>query len=501
MNGSASRVQLTIGKKLAIGLTAFLVCLLVLSVTSLRVIESLGRSLDSAVNETGKKLDLLGVTQAAFQKMKSTSQHEQEAYAIAVLQRHSSSDADQTCPACHMPSAPEEITQEIDRSGAEVKDQAAQLRRLMTDPSERVSIDAIEHGADVWTKGNREFLRLANSNSYDDAHSILRDQMFPQAEATEKAAELLSLKERDGLVVSNQQAHSDIVRGRWAVYTVICINLLVTASMLVLVLRISTSLRKVACGIGSGAELSANSAAQISSASQQLAEGASEQAATLEETSASTEQINTVARTNAKSLDEVAERMTQSEVAFAQTQQSLNEMVAAMDDIHGQSAKIGKIIQVIDGIAFQTNLLALNASVEAARAGDAGMGFAVVADEVRNLAKRCAEAAQDTAALIEESTAKSDNGKQKVDQVANAMQEITAQTSKVKALIDAVDLGGREQAKGIDQIGRSISLMEKVTQSTAASAEQGAAAAAELDQQAEQLKRIVAHLTLMVGTA
>jgi methyl-accepting chemotaxis protein/methyl-accepting chemotaxis protein-1 (serine sensor receptor) len=501
MSGRLTRVPLTIGKKLAIGLTAFLVCLIVLSATSLRVIESLGRSLDSAVNETGKGLDLLGVTQTAFQKMKSTSQHEQVAYAIAVLQRHSGTEADQTCPACHAPSATADIAQEIDRSGAEVKDQTAQLRRLVSDPSERASIDAIERGADVWTRGNREFLRLANSNNYDDAHSVLRDQMFPQAEETEKATAQISQKEREELVAKNQQAHSDIVRGRCAVYTVICINLLVTAGMLLLVLKISASLRNVARGIGTGAEQSANSASQISSASQQLAQGASEQAATLEETSASTEQINTVARTNAQSLDEVAERMTQSELAFAQTQQSLNEMVAAMDDIHGQSAKIGKIIQVIDGIAFQTNLLALNASVEAARAGEAGMGFAVVADEVRNLAKRCAEAAKDTAVLIEESAAKSAHGKQKVDQVASAMHEITAQTGKVKALIDEVDLGGREQAKGIDQIGHAISLMEKVTQSTAASAEQGAAAAAELDQQADQLKGIVAQLTLMVGNA
>ena len=127
------------------------------------------------------------------------------------------------------------------------------------------------------------------------------------------------------------------------------------------------------------------------------------------------------------------------------------------------------------------------------------MGFAVVADEVRNLAQRCAQAAKDTAELIEESIAKANDGKNKVDQVAAAILEITHQSGQVKKLVDEVSIGSQEQARGIDQIGKTISQMEQVTQKTAADAEESAAAAEQLTAQSETLKDIVQRLNEMVG--
>jgi methyl-accepting chemotaxis protein/methyl-accepting chemotaxis protein-1 (serine sensor receptor) len=144
----------------------------------------------------------------------------------------------------------------------------------------------------------------------------------------------------------------------------------------------------------------------------------------------------------------------------------------------------------------------LNAAVEAARAGEAGMGFAVVADEVRNLAQRCAQAARDTADLIEDSIQKSDGGKVKVDQVAASIQSATSESARMKMLVDEINLGSMEQARGMEQISKSISQIEQVTQSSAANAQQSAAAAQELSAQAMTMKDIVTRLTIMVdGTS
>jgi methyl-accepting chemotaxis protein/methyl-accepting chemotaxis protein-1 (serine sensor receptor) len=123
----------------------------------------------------------------------------------------------------------------------------------------------------------------------------------------------------------------------------------------------------------------------------------------------------------------------------------------------------------------------------------------VVADEVRNLAQRCAQAAKDTAGLIEESISKSSDGKTKLDQVATAVGSITDVANKVKTLVDEVKLGSEEQARGIEQVAKAITQMEKVTQTTAANAEESASASEELSAQSDTLRAIVSRLNGMVG--
>ncbi len=179
----------------------------------------------------------------------------------------------------------------------------------------------------------------------------------------------------------------------------------------VMITALNKQVSRAVSELTEGAEQIASAATQVSSSSQSLAQGSSEQAASIEETSASSEEINSMARKNMDNSRSTAALVGQSQEMFAKANRQLAEMVVSMDEINESSGKISRIIKVIDEIAFQTNILALNAAVEAARAGEAGMGFAVVADEVRNLAQRSAQAAKDTAILIEDSISKSNGGK------------------------------------------------------------------------------------------
>jgi methyl-accepting chemotaxis protein len=262
---------------------------------------------------------------------------------------------------------------------------------------------------------------------------------------------------------------------------------------------ISRVLNRAAEDLSAGAEQTAAASGQVSAASQMLAEGASEQAASLEETSASLEEISSMTKRNAenaqttKGLADLARRAADSGAS------DMQKMSLAMQDIKSSSDDISKIIKTIDEIAFQTNILALNAAVEAARAGEAGMGFAVVADEVRNLAQRSAQAAKETAAKIETAIAKTTQGVQMSDKVAQSLTEIVTNVRKVDELVAEIATASKEQNDGVTQVNTAVAQMDKVTQSNAASAEESASAAQELNAQTHVLRNVVGDLMKLVG--
>jgi len=444
------------------------------------------------------QLALVGEREA-FQAMKSASLRVQISYTIAELERRSNGARQGDCSSCHAPASFEDDIREIEASSQSVRQSSGELRHLISDVKALRALDTLDNGAAQWVDYNKEYLRLAGSNRFNDAHEVLRDKMFPIVEGAEKAAKFLAESERAGLAASNQRSQSQISTGRRALFIVIGFNLFVATAMLWLVFRITSTLRQATTEIGTGAGELAASASQVSSSSQALAQGSSEQAASLEETAATSEEIRSLAVKNTGNLRAAADLMIQSQQGFVRTNQLLDQSVVAMSEISTQSGKIAKIIKVIDEIAFQTNILALNAAVEAARAGETGLGFAVVADEVRNLAQRCAQAAKDTSAMIEESITKSNDGKVKVDQVAASIRAITVETVAAKKFIDDVNLSGQEQARGIEQISMAIAQMQGVTQNTAANAEESAAAAEELNAQSGALNDVVVQLTAMVG--
>jgi methyl-accepting chemotaxis protein len=266
-----------------------------------------------------------------------------------------------------------------------------------------------------------------------------------------------------------------------------------------LALSISRPLRRVIAGLTDSADQVAAASSQVSSSSQMLAEGASEQAAALEETSSSMEEMSSMTRQNAENAAQADSLMREANRVASHAQESMTHLTTSMGEINRASEETQKIIKTIDEIAFQTNLLALNAAVEAARAGEAGAGFAVVADEVRNLAMRAAEAAKNTATLIDGTVKRIGEGSKMVQKTNDEFNTVARSMTKAGELVGEISAASQEQAQGIDQVTRAISEMDKVVQQNASGAEESAAASEEMNAQAEHMKTFVGELENLVG--
>jgi methyl-accepting chemotaxis protein len=259
-----------------------------------------------------------------------------------------------------------------------------------------------------------------------------------------------------------------------------------------------TALSDALAQVASGAEQVSAAATQISSGSQSLAEGSSEQASSLEEVSSSLQEMASMTRQNAGNAKEGRGLAENARDAAGKGVESMQRLSDAIERIKGSADSTAKIVKTIDEIAFQTNLLALNAAVEAARAGEAGKGFAVVAEEVRNLAMRSAEAAKNTASLIEESVRNADGGVQINREVSGNLEEINIAIGKVRDVMSEIAAASEQQDQGIGQITMAVEQMNSVTQRVAANAEESASASEELSSQAEVMKAAVGSFAIDV---
>ncbi|MBS0425195.1 MAG: PAS domain-containing protein [Proteobacteria bacterium] len=228
-------------------------------------------------------------------------------------------------------------------------------------------------------------------------------------------------------------------------------------------------------------------AGEIAEGNLDLSQRTEEQASSLEETSSSMEELTAAVGQNTDnsiSANQIA--ITASSIT-AKGGEMMHEVVIKMSSINDSSNKIANIINVIDGIAFQTNILALNAAVEAARAGEQGRGFAVVATEVRNLAQRSATAAKEIKTLIDNSVKQVEEGTLLVDKTGKTMEEIVVAIRNLTEIMSDITSASKEQSTGIEQVNQAVTQMDDVTQQNAALVEQAAAAAASLEQQANEL--------------
>jgi len=235
---------------------------------------------------------------------------------------------------------------------------------------------------------------------------------------------------------------------------------------------------------------------QVAESSQMLAQGSTEQASAISELTSTIDEISfQVSHTAEKALD-AKEKANQVSQKINQSYQQMQELQSAMGEISTASNQISNIIGTIDSIAFQTNILALNAAVEAARAGSAGKGFAVVADEVRNLATKSAEAAKNTAALIQQALSAIQGGSTMTAAVGSALHDVVLSTNEVAVAVDSISDASSQQAEAVSQVVLGIGQISTVVESNSSAAEESAATGAELAGQAETLHQIVAQFKI-----
>ena len=236
---------------------------------------------------------------------------------------------------------------------------------------------------------------------------------------------------------------------------------------------------------------------QVSSGAQLLASGATEQAATIEELNASVSSVAQQAQENAETVRQAGEHVMLVNQKVNQGNSHMQRLSQSMSEIAEASEKISNITKVIEDIAFQTNILALNAAIEAASAGSAGKGFAVVAEEVRELAGKVADAAKQTASLIEHSSLVVSDGEKMSAETAAVLVEVAEQAEMVGKSMKKIEEASTEQVEAIGQIDTGLAQVSAVVQTNAATAEESSASSEELASQSQTMRDEIAWIKLL----
>ncbi len=267
-------------------------------------------------------------------------------------------------------------------------------------------------------------------------------------------------------------------------------------SLITAMRKLNRQLDETLRSINTASDQVAIGSSQLAESAQSLAEGATEQAGAIEELTATIENVTNTASNTAKSAESAAAMAKEAQDNAAKSQADLAELTEAMQRISETSLEIQNIIGDIEDIASQTNLLSLNASIEAARAGDAGRGFGVVADQIGKLADDSAKSAVNTRELIAKAIQEVENGNAITKKTVAVLNDILESMKLFATSAEASNEDSKNMARMLEEIEKAIEQISEVVQSNSASAEETSATSEELSAQSETLKELVSKFKL-----
>ncbi|RZT04165.1 methyl-accepting chemotaxis protein [Duganella sp. CF402] len=419
-----------------------------------------------------------------------------------------------------------------------LKAHSAEYEKLISEPEERAGYAEFNKLWDQYIAISAEVQKLSRASQDDEAKALIRGKSSTLFNSASEILEKLAEVNIKGGNQASEHGNELYASARWWIIGIIALCIAIgmvqavwisglisrplvnavqiaqtvaagnltsqidvsttdeTGQLLAALKEMNDNLQNIVGQVRTGTDVIATAASEIATGNLDLSARTEQQASSLEETASSMEEMTSTVKQNSDNARRANELAHSASGIALQGGNVVSQVVETMGSINASSSKIVDIIGVIDGIAFQTNILALNAAVEAARAGEQGRGFAVVASEVRNLAQRSASAAKEIKGLITDSVAQVEAGSKLVHQAGKTMDEVVASVKKVSDIVAEITTAGREQEVGIEQINQAITEMDAVTQQNAALVEQAAAASASMQEQAENLSRVVSVFKL-----
>jgi len=404
-----------------------------------------------------------------------------------------------------------EMTSDLEESAKII---ANRLSKTLVDPLWDMEMDKIDNIMKAEMAEKRIYAIIVKENNSDEvSQGRVRNEKWEIIETNQDIKGIQFIRNVKKLVKENDVLgtvevintpkfmYQSLFRASLMVLCKMIIQTLLLIIALYLIIRkiIIQPLLVVIKGLNESSEQVDRATDTVSRSSSQLSESTSSQASYVQETSSALEELTAMSQKNAENANEANEFIKKSNEVVSRSNESMNRVTDAMDEISHASAETQKIVKNIDEVAFQTNLLALNAAVEAARAGEAGAGFAVVADEVRNLAMRSAEAARNTASLIESTVKKVKEGSDLVQSTYEDFSGVVDAVGKTEGLISEISNANKEQFIGIDEINKALTEIDTITQQIAQVSSETADASDDLSTLSTNMSTYVHSLSSMVS--